>query len=152
MQFYVIYVPDLTVWDTYDYDYTKDHKDVLVALQATLNLCLYTYYTNMMNGVTNTIQISKETDLDWQIGGANSDDGKSSFSTVMTTLASETCWMSQVNVKSFNWNDSGLIAKVPVAILGAETDGAVVTGITAREEGDASACSVRVEISGSVFK
>ena len=56
----------------------------------------------MTNGVTNTIQISKETDLDSQIGGANSDDGKSSFSTVMKALASETFWMSQLNVKSFN--------------------------------------------------
>ena len=100
VQFYVIYVPDFTVWETFDY--TEDHKDVLVALQATLNLCLYTYSTNMTNGVTNTAQISKETDLDWQIGAANSNDGMSSFYTVNTTLASETFWMSQLNVKSFN--------------------------------------------------
>ena len=100
VQFYVIYVPDFTVWEAFDH--TEDHKDVLVALQATLNLCLYTYSTNMTNGVTKTAQISKETDLDWQIGDANFNDGNSSFYTVNTTLASETFWMSQLNVKSFN--------------------------------------------------
>ena len=100
VQFYVIYVPDFTVWDTFDY--TEDHKDVLVALQATLNLCLYTYSSNMTNGVTNTTQISKVTDLDWQIGGANFMDGTSGIQTVITTLGSETFGMSQPNVKSFN--------------------------------------------------
>lgn len=100
VQFYVIYVPDLTVWETFDH--TEDHKDVLVALQATLNLCLYTYSSNMTNGVTNTTQISKETDLDWQIGEPNFIDGSSGNRTVITTLASETFWMSQPNVISFN--------------------------------------------------
>ena len=103
VQFYVIYVPDLTVWDTSDFDYTEDHKDILVALQATLDLCLYTYSTNMTNGVTNTNEISKETDLDWQLGRATFDDSKTEFDTVTTMLDSETFWMSQLNVNSFNY-------------------------------------------------
>ena len=100
VQFYVIYVPDFTVWETFDN--SEDHKDVLVALQATLDLCLYTYSSNMTNGVTNTTQISKVTNLDWQIGGANIIDGTSGNQTVITTLGSETFGMSQPSVKSFN--------------------------------------------------
>ncbi|KAL8833563.1 MAG: hypothetical protein Q9176_007921 [Flavoplaca citrina] len=66
VQFYVIYVPDLTRWD--DLDVTEDHKDELVALQATLSLCLNTYHANMTFGVTSTQLLSQETNLDWQTG------------------------------------------------------------------------------------
>lgn len=100
VEFYVIYVPDFKAWEPFEN--AKDQKDVLVALQATLNLCLYTYSSNMTNGVTNTTQISKLTDLDWQIDAEYFSDGTSDTRTVTTTHASETFWMSQSNVKSFN--------------------------------------------------
>ena len=105
-QFYVIYVPDLDNWELSDQNtvtgFTKDHKKELIALQATLNLCLYTYQTNMTFGVTNTTQLSRITDLDWQTGSALEDDGTISFPTVMTTYNGETFWMKEDNVKSFN--------------------------------------------------
>ncbi|KAL8638451.1 MAG: hypothetical protein Q9228_004399 [Teloschistes exilis] len=100
VQFYIIYVPDLTEWATLDY--TEDHKEKLVALQATLNLCLYTYATRMTFGVTRTAQFAKSPDLDWQSGTASGPDENTSFQTVTTSHDSETFWMSQLNVKSFN--------------------------------------------------
>lgn len=100
VQFYIIYVPDLTEWATLDY--TEDHKEKLVALQATLNLCLYTYATRMTFGVTRTAQFAKSPDLGWQTGTASGPDENTSFQTVTTTHDSETFWMSQLNVKSFN--------------------------------------------------
>ncbi|KAL8724166.1 MAG: hypothetical protein Q9166_008105 [cf. Caloplaca sp. 2 TL-2023] len=77
VQFYVIYAPDLTAWNANDL--TDDHKDELIALQATLGL-LYTYNTSMMFGVTTTRETSKETNLDWRPG----EDvlGKTSYETV----------------------------------------------------------------------
>ncbi|KAL8748303.1 MAG: hypothetical protein Q9184_007413, partial [Pyrenodesmia sp. 2 TL-2023] len=81
IQFYVIYVPDFTTWD--QLDFTKDEKDELVALQATLSLCLNKYHTDMTFGVTNTTLLSKEIDLDWQ---ASSEvvEGTSSNTTIVT--------------------------------------------------------------------
>ncbi|KAI9717822.1 MAG: hypothetical protein M1812_004551, partial [Candelaria pacifica] len=100
MQFYVIYVQDLTRWDNLD-DYAKDHKDELVALQATLNLCLRTYKTSVTLGVTKTTETSRETNLDWQYETAYMDDGEhTEFPTVMTKHDSEEFWMSISMIQS----------------------------------------------------
>ncbi|KAL8980961.1 MAG: hypothetical protein Q9205_004112 [Flavoplaca limonia] len=98
VQFYVIYVPDLTRWD--DLDFTEDHKDELVALQATLSLCLNTYHTNMTFGVTSTQLLSQETNLDWQTG-TESFEG-TSFRTVTATHDDETFWTSESNRNPFH--------------------------------------------------
>ncbi|KAL8703517.1 MAG: hypothetical protein Q9201_003302 [Fulgogasparrea decipioides] len=98
VQFYVIYVPNLTKWDKLDL--TEDHKDELVALQATLETCLYTYSTNMTFGVARTTEVSKMTDLDWQTGESTFDDKKTTFATVTTTHKSEEFWMSSASMRS----------------------------------------------------
>lgn len=97
-QFYVIYVPDLDKWATYDL--TEDHKEEMVVFKATLNLCLYTYNTTMTFGVTKTDQVSKITNLDWQEGTEHVET--TPFPTVTTRHGNETFWMSQLNIQSFN--------------------------------------------------
>ncbi|CAO1602441.1 hypothetical protein XANCAGTX0491_006050 [Xanthoria calcicola] len=97
IQFYMIYVPDFIIWDSLDP--TEDHKDELVALQATLSLCLNKYHTDMTFGVTDTNLISKETDLDWQTSSETFEPV--SFDTVTVTHDAETFWMSGLNQGSF---------------------------------------------------
>ncbi|KAL8783984.1 MAG: hypothetical protein Q9213_004235 [Squamulea squamosa] len=99
VQFYVIYVPDLAKWETFDL--TDDHKDDLTAFQINLSLCLYRYNTTMVNGITTTTQIDKITDIEWQTDSAVEDDGTTSFNTLKTTHDSETFWMSDLNKKAF---------------------------------------------------
>ncbi|KAL9580095.1 MAG: hypothetical protein Q9212_004696 [Teloschistes hypoglaucus] len=100
VRFYTIYVPDLNVWDTLDY--VDDHKEELIALETTLSLCLYSYNTTTTYGVTNTKQVGKEINLNWQTGTGLQPDKKTSFETVKTTGGSDTFWMSRLNVDSFN--------------------------------------------------
>ena len=100
IQFYTIYVRDLTTWDEHQ-DYTKNYRDELTALQVTLSLCLYTYRTSMTFGVTNTTTISKETDLDWT-QDSEINDGVSS-DMMSTTYGSEKFSMDGFNQRS--WND-----------------------------------------------
>lgn len=100
VRFYTIYVPDLDVWATLDY--VEDHKEELIALETTLSLCLYSYNTTTTYGVTNTKQVGKLVDLDWQTGTGLQPDGKTSFDTAKTTHDTETFWMSKLNVDSFN--------------------------------------------------
>lgn len=96
-QFYVIYVPNLDSWDKLDH--TEDHSDQLVALQATLSLCLNTYHTNMTLGVTNTTLMGKIIDLDWQTGSEIFKE--ESYSTVTTMHKGGRFWMFKLNQKSF---------------------------------------------------
>ncbi|KAL8895189.1 MAG: hypothetical protein Q9192_003787, partial [Flavoplaca navasiana] len=77
-QFYVIYVRNLTRWD--DLDVAGDHKDELVALQATLSLY--------------------EKNLNWQTGTETLEGNR--FNTVTVTHGGETFWMSGLNRKSFH--------------------------------------------------
>ncbi|KAL9629261.1 MAG: hypothetical protein Q9204_005378, partial [Flavoplaca sp. TL-2023a] len=95
-QFYVIYVRDLTRWD--ELDKTENHKDELVALRATLSLCVNTYHTDMKFGVMNTQLLSQEKNLDWQIDTES--NGTPSSSTV--THGGDRFWMSGENRKSFH--------------------------------------------------
>ncbi|KAI4234003.1 MAG: hypothetical protein LQ349_004076 [Xanthoria aureola] len=98
IQFYVIYVPDFIIWDSLDP--TEDHKEELVALQATLSLCLNKCHTDMTFGVTDTNLVSKETDLGWQTGSETFE--QVSFDTVTVTHDAEKFWMSGLNQSSFN--------------------------------------------------
>lgn len=129
--FYVIYVPDLPQWVTIN-DFTEDHKDKLVALQVTLNLCLYTYRTTMQFGATETTEVSKVTDLKWQNGSQL--DGSTSYPTVTTTYGSDTFWMYQNNVKSFNQHLAyeTFVGSASLNNLGPEPGFNTTTGDTAR--------------------
>ncbi|KAL9615217.1 MAG: hypothetical protein Q9167_000311 [Letrouitia subvulpina] len=97
VQFYVVYAPDLETWAANDH--TKDHKSQLIALEATLKLCVYTYNSSMTFGVTSTTEISRSTDLNWQLGYDVSDQ---TYPIINTTKDSEGFWMHQENMESFN--------------------------------------------------
>ena len=99
VQFYVIYVRDYAKWDTLDM--TNGHKDELIALKGTLNLCLYEYDTSTVSGETKTTELGQNTGQDWETGEAVEDDNIVQFSTVTTTHDSETFWMKSDNIKSF---------------------------------------------------
>ena len=97
VQFYVIYAPDLAEWSAFDY--AKDHKDRLVALEASLSLCLDTYSTTMESGVTTTNLISSETNIDWKPGTDLL--GRTEYDTVATAQDRETFWIYWLNVLGF---------------------------------------------------
>ena len=69
VEFYVIYLKNLSVLEDFEPSYT----DQLIALRGTLDLCLYRYNTTVTNGITDTIQIDKWTDLDWQASNIESE-------------------------------------------------------------------------------
>lgn len=97
-QFYVIYVPDLNRWD--ELDVTEDHKVELVALQATLSLCVNTYHSSMTFGVMNTQRLSQEKNLDWHNVNETFEGHSTEFVTV--THGGETFWMSEDTRRSFH--------------------------------------------------
>ncbi len=98
VQLYVIYAPDLNKWKLFDV--IDSHKGDLVALQATLSLCLYTYNTTMTLGVTDTQQVSRSTTSKWQ--QIQDDNGTVIYNTVSTTQHGETFGMDQQNIEALN--------------------------------------------------
>ena len=100
IQFYTIFVRDLTTWDKHQ-DFTKDYKNELTALQVTLSLCVYTYRTSMTFGVTETTTISKETNLNWIQDSETIDRITSNM--ISTTYRSEKFSMGEFNQRS--WYD-----------------------------------------------
>lgn len=60
-EFYLLFYKDLSMRD-------KEH---LVAFKGTLSLCVHTYNTSVLNGVTNTTVINTQTDLTWSDTHAN---------------------------------------------------------------------------------
>ncbi len=98
VQLYVIYAPDLNKWKLFDV--IDNHKGDLVALQATLSLCLYTYNTTMTLGVTDTQEVSRSTISKWQ--HIQDDNGTMIFDTVSTTQLGETFGMDQQIIEAFN--------------------------------------------------
>ena len=77
IEFYVIYVPDLTILpqDGGRTNYTGK----LAALKGTLSLCAHTYNSSMKFGVTNTILQAQETDLPWRHGTAANDNNLNGY-------------------------------------------------------------------------
>ena len=72
IEFYIIYVPDLTILpqDGGKTNYTGK----LTALKGTLSLCAHTYNSSMQFGVTNTKLQAQETHLPWRHGTATNDN------------------------------------------------------------------------------
>lgn len=60
-EFYLLFYKDLSMRD-------KEH---LVAFKGTLSLCVHTYNTSVLNGVTNTTVIDTQTNLTWSDTHAN---------------------------------------------------------------------------------
>ncbi|KAL8798264.1 MAG: hypothetical protein Q9182_006810 [Xanthomendoza sp. 2 TL-2023] len=98
VQFYVIYVPDLNRWESLDF--TQDHKDKLVTLQATLSLCVRKYHTSMTFSVTNTTLLSRETNLDWQTSSEVLEG--TSFEALAVTHDGDKFVIREVNQRAFD--------------------------------------------------
>lgn len=63
VEFYIIYLSDPSVLDL---DSKANYTAALVALRATLDLCIITYNTTVINGTTNNMQTSIASNLNWQ--------------------------------------------------------------------------------------
>ncbi len=72
IQFYIIYVPDLTVLP--QNGGRTNYTGNLAALKGTLSLCAHTYNSSMQFGVTNTTLRAQETHLPWRHGTAVNDN------------------------------------------------------------------------------
>ena len=73
IDFYIIYVPDLTLLPQPNAGSTN-YTGNLAALKGTLSLCAHTYNSSMQFGVTNTVLQAQETDLPWSHGPAVNDN------------------------------------------------------------------------------
>ena len=76
IEFYVIYVPDLTIVPEPEGQNTgvTNYTGKLAALKGTLSLCAHTYNSSMQFGVTNTTLLSQEMHLPWRHGLAANDN------------------------------------------------------------------------------
>ena len=72
IEFYIIYVPDLTVLP--QNGGKTNYTGNLSALKGTLSLCAHTYNSSMQFGVTNTTLQAQETHLPWRHGSATNDN------------------------------------------------------------------------------
>ena len=77
IEFYIIYVPDLTTL-TQDGGGTN-YTGKLAALKGTLSLCAHTYNSSMQFGVTNTTLQAQETHLPWRHGTAANDNNLNGY-------------------------------------------------------------------------
>lgn len=69
LEFYVIYLPDLSVIDVEDTEAIIPYGDGnLQALKGTLSLCAYTFNSSIEFGVTTTSVLKQDTDLKWGNG------------------------------------------------------------------------------------
>ena len=73
IEFYIIYVPDLTVLPPPNSPGT-DYTGNIAALKGTLSLCAHTYNSSMQFGTTKTVLQAQETDLPWRHGIAANDN------------------------------------------------------------------------------
>ena len=86
IEFYVIYVPDLTKLPASSAGKT-DYTGNIAALKGRLNLCAHLYDSAMTFGVTKTTLLKQVTPLSWQFANGNADDGKggSGYSATVST-------------------------------------------------------------------
>ena len=78
IEFYVIYVPDLTILPTTSTSRTN-YTGKLAALKGTLSLCANIYNSSMQFGVTNTTVQAQKTHLPWQQGLAANDNNQGGY-------------------------------------------------------------------------
>lgn len=74
IEFYIIYVPDLTTLPQPNGRTKTDYTGKLAASKASLSLCAHTYNSSMHFGVTNTTMQGQETHLPWSHGSATDDN------------------------------------------------------------------------------
>ena len=85
IEFYIIYVPDLTLipHQTFacqdDGNTNYNYTGKLATLKGTLSLCAHTYNSSIQFGVTNTTLQAQETDLPWRHGSAVNDNNKDGY-------------------------------------------------------------------------
>ena len=78
IEFYIIYVPDLTILPPQSGGKTN-YTGKLAALKGTLSLCAHTYNSSMQFGVTNTTLQAQETRLAWRHGNVANENNKGGY-------------------------------------------------------------------------
>ncbi|KAI4233434.1 MAG: hypothetical protein LQ349_004416, partial [Xanthoria aureola] len=100
VEFYAIYLSNTS---TPSSDIQEGTSDTVVALKGSLNLCVLSYQTQMRNGITETVEISRKDNLTWQTKSKNVCHGGSSSCPVIASSDGGTeCWMESVDRKAFN--------------------------------------------------
>ena len=100
VEFYAIYLSNTS---TPSSDIQDGTSDTVVALKGSLNLCVLSYQTQMRNGITETVEISRKDNLNWQTKSKNVCNGGSSSCPVIASSDRGTeYWMESVNGKAFN--------------------------------------------------
>ncbi|KAI9704771.1 MAG: hypothetical protein M1836_006551 [Candelina mexicana] len=99
IEFYIIYVPDLT---TLAQNGGKtNYTGKLAALKATLSLCVHIYNSSMQSGITNTTLQARETHLPWRHGTAANDNKKYGYA-VFVPKTSETLFMNPMSLNGLS--------------------------------------------------
>ncbi|KAL8946877.1 MAG: hypothetical protein Q9222_006782 [Ikaeria aurantiellina] len=103
VEFYTIYVSDTNAFSS---NFEGDFSDSVVALKGSLDLCVITYQTQLINGVTQTVELGRTTDLAWKTGRkevCKDNTGRSTFCEVITSsTGGQEYWMDSANKKAFN--------------------------------------------------
>ncbi|KAL8710173.1 MAG: hypothetical protein Q9220_005256 [cf. Caloplaca sp. 1 TL-2023] len=100
VEFYAVYLTDTTVFDS---DSEADFSDAVSALKGSLNLCVLSYQTQVVNGTTQTSELSRKTDLAWKIESKKvCEHGTSSCEVIATTDGGDEYWIDTFNKRAFN--------------------------------------------------
>lgn len=100
VEFYSIYVSDPDVFFPVS---TENSSDSVVALKGSLDLCLLSYTTHVVNGITQTVEVGRNEALAWHTESKEvCNDGTSFCNLVATSTGGEEYWMDSDNKKAFN--------------------------------------------------
>ncbi|KAL8760621.1 MAG: hypothetical protein Q9184_003202 [Pyrenodesmia sp. 2 TL-2023] len=82
---------------------TENFSDSVVALKGSLELCLLSYTTRVVNGITQTVEVGRNEALAWQTKSKQvCDNGTHFCDVVATSTGVEEYWMDSGNKKAFN--------------------------------------------------
>ena len=101
-EFYVIYVPDTTIFNTAvsSPDSAAKFPGSVVALKGGLDLCINQYNTTFINGTTKTVELNKLTDLKWST--IQKTVKNNNFTAVSCQTGGSEYWMDEKTLGVFN--------------------------------------------------
>ena len=99
IEFYIIYVPDLTILP--QNGGKTNYTGKLAALKGTLSLCAHAYNSSMQFGVTSTKLQSQETHLHWRHGTATNDNNLGGY-VASVPGSSDTLFMNPVSMNGLS--------------------------------------------------
>lgn len=100
VEFYAIYVSDT---DAFSSDFDGNFSDSVVALKGSLDLCVLSYHTRFVNGITQTVELGRKDALAWQTESKKVCANDTSFCDVVTSsTGGDEYWMSSTDKEAFN--------------------------------------------------